>query len=584
MKYRLTGQRKPIGAPPTTKPIDHILPLVTSPLTDQDAHRKVTTAGQANARNYIARMTRLAAFRRDEVALTSPFSNVNIMVMLAVAAILVISVIAGLLAWMKPQPNTGIGKFLMGQEGGLFVLYVDPDKVERRHAVPNAASGYLIAKSAERPHIVKDEVLANYPVGMPMGIVGAPNSFLHRTDTESAWQVCDWHDSRANLSLTKAGSLQTTVIAGTDTRKGGTSLGKDKAVIVRTPGDPQPWLLFRNTRAQIGATDYTMHSALGIPTTSIASPMVVSAGLLNAIPPVPALKLPTVAQAGRPSAAVPGFVNADVLAYKDLDGSDRYAVVEDTGIQDVPLPVARMLIAAGGAQKNIQDSATVAHMTRSAEIPLDHYPPAVPSIVTPDTLCYSWTRAAGSNRATLDIITAPSIPVTDAARADTVNLLRPAAGERASKFISSPGKGWFVRLTSDGAYSEAREQIGYISDSGIFYAVIPGPDGDYTPTASALGLTGMPNLIPESVASLLLTGPDLSLSAALKEWAQPAGGPVTAEPQANPVPGGQTIDLPPPPLPTVTATATATATATSTVTAPPPPPTAPAPPADQPPA
>lgn len=548
-------------------------------LTDQDAHRKVTTAGQANARNYIARMTRLAAFRRDEVALTSPFSDVKTAVMFGAAAVIVLSVIALLLAWIKPQPNTGIGKFLMGQEGGLFVIYADQDKVERLHAVPNAASGYLIAKSADRPKIVKDEILGNYPMGMPMGIAGAPNSLLHRTDTESAWQVCDWHDSRANLSLTKAGSLQTTVIAGTDTRQGGTSLGQDKAVVVRTPNDPHPWLLFRNTRAQIGATDYTMHSALGIPTTSIAAPMVVSAGLLNAIPPVPALKLPSIAQPGRPSAAVPGFVNADVLAYKDLDGSDRYAAVEDAGVQDVPLPVARMLIAAGGAQKNIQDSAAVAHMSRAAEVPLDRYPPAVPSIIAPDTLCYSWTRAAGSNRAALDIITAPSIPVTDKARANTVSLLRPAAGERASRYISAPGKGWFVRLTADGAYSEAREQIGYISDSGIFYAIIPSPDGNYTDTAAALGLTGVPNLIPESVASLLLTGPDLSLSAALKEWVQPGAGPIQAVP-ANPVPGGQTIDLPPPPLPTVTATATATQTAT--VTAPPPPP--PAPPADTPPA
>lgn len=556
--------------------IDHILPLVTSPRIDHDVHRKVTTAGQANARNYIARMTRLAAFRRDEVALTSPFAMVKTSVMFAVAAILVFSIIAALLAWLKPQPDTGIGKFIMGQEGGLFVLYTGPDNVDRLHAVPNAASGYLISKSSERPKIVKDEVLGKYPKGMPMGIPGAPNSLLHHTDTESAWQVCDWHDSRANLSLTKAGSLQTTVIAGNEPRQGGTSLGQDKAVIVRAPEDPQPWLLFRNTRAQIGATDYTMHSALGIPTTSVTDPMVVSAGLLNAIPPVPALKLPTIAQAGRPSAAVPGFVNADVLAYKDIDGSDRYAAVEDTGVQDVPLPVARMLIAAGGAQKNVEDSAAVAHMTRSAEIPLDHYPPAVPSIITPDTLCYSWNRAAASNTATLDILTAPSIPVTDKARDATVSLLRPADAELASRYISTPGKGWFVRLTADAPYTEAREQIGYISDSGIFYAVIPEPDGNYIPAASALGLTGMPNLIPESVASLLLTGPDLSLSAALRESVQPASGTNSAGPGSNQVPGGQEIDLPPPPLPTVTATATVRQTATATVTAPPPPPPPPA--------
>lgn len=556
---------------------DHILPLVTSPRIDHDAHRKVTTAGQANARNYIARMTRLAAFRRDEVALTSPFAMVKTSVMLSMAAVVVITIIALLLAWLKPQPDTGIGKFLMGQEGGLFVLYTGPDGVDRLHAVPNAASGYLIARSSDRPKIVKDEVLGKYPKGMPMGIPGAPNSLLHHTEAESAWQVCDWHDSRANLSLTKAGSLQTTVIAGNEPREGGTSLGPDKAVIVRAPEDPQPWLLFRNTRAKIGATDYTMHSALGIPTTSVSDPMVVSAGLLNAIPPVPALKLPTIAAAGRPSAAVPGFVNADVLAYKDVDGSDRYAAVQDTGVQDVPLPVARMLIAAGGAQKNIEDSAAVAHMTRSAEIPLDHYPPAVPSIITPDTLCYSWNRAAGANSATLDILTAPSIPVTDEARAATVSLLRPAHAELASKYVSTPGKGWFVRLTADAPYTEAREQIGYISDSGIFYAVIPEPDGNYIPAATALGLTGMPNLIPESVASLLLTGPDLSLSAALRESVQPDAGsnPVAATPTQ--VPGGQEIDLPPPPLPTVTATVRQTAT--STVTAPPPPP---APPAEQP--
>ncbi len=537
---------------------------------DQDAHRKVTTAGQANARNYAARMTRLAAFRRDEVALTSPFANVRTSVMFGVGAVVVLAILPLILAIFRPQPNTGIGKFLIGQEGGLYVLYTAPDRVERLIAVPNTASGYLISKSADRPKIVKDEVLGNYPKGMPMGIIGAPNSLLHRTDTESAWQVCDWHDSRANLSLTKAGSLQTTVIAGSDTRQGGTSLGQDKAVVVRTPNNPQPWLLFRNTRAQIGAADYTMHSALGIPTTSVAAPMVVSAGLLNAIPPVPALKLPVVGWAGRPSAAVPGFVDADVLAYKDLDGSDRYAVVEDAGVQDVPLPVARMLVAAGGAQKNIQDSAAVAHMTRAAEIPLDHYPPAVPSIITPDTLCYSWNRAAGANRATLDIITAPSIPVTDNARAKgTVSLARPAAGELASKFITTPGKGWFVRVTADSPYTEAREQIAYISDSGIFYAIIPSPDGNYTDTAGALGLSGEPNLVPESVASLLLTGPDLSLSAALKEWVQPSTKNDAAAAAPTQVPGGQAIDLPPPPLPTVTATAVQTATAT--VTAPPPP-------------
>ncbi|WP_131806412.1 type VII secretion protein EccB [Mycobacteroides abscessus] len=543
---------------------------MTSPLMDQDSQRKVTTAGQANARNYAARMTRNAAFRRDEVAQTSPFSNVGTAAMIGVATVVVVSIIALVLALFRSQPNTGIGKFIIGQQGGLFVLYTGPDRVERLHVVPNAASGYLISKSPDRPHIVKDEILGNYPVGMPMGIEGAPNSLLHRTDTESAWQVCDWHDSRANLSLTKAGSLQTTVIAGTDTRQGGTSLGQDKAVIVRAPTNPQPWLLFRNTRAQIGPTDYTMHSALGIPTTSVAAPMVVSPGLLNAIPPVPALKLPTVGRTGRPSAAVPGFVNADVLAYKDLDGSDRYAVVEDAGVQDVPLPVARMLVAAGGAQKNIQDSATVAHMARTAEIPLDHYPPAVPSIITPDTLCYTWNRAAGANRATLDIITAPSIPVTDKARAQgTVTLARPAAGELASKFITTPGKGWFVRVTADTPYTEAREQIGYISDSGIFYAIIPSLDGNYTDTASYLGLSGEPNLIPESVASLLLTGPDLSSTAARRQWVQPStkNESITGPTQA---PGGQAIDLPPPPLPTVTATAVQTATAT--VTAPPPPP------------
>ena len=532
--------------------------------THADAQRRVTTAGQANARNYAARMTRLAAFRRDEVALTSPFAMVSTAAMFGLAAVAVISVIAIVLAIFKPQPNTGIGKFMIGQEGGLFVLYTGPDHVSRLHAVPNAASGYLIVKSPARPKIVKDEILGRYPKGMPMGIAGAPNSLLHRSDTESAWQVCDWHDSQANLSLTKAGSRQTTVIAGTDIRHGGHSLGADKAVVVRTPHDRQPWLLFRNTRAKIAATDYTMHSALGIPTSSITEPMIVSEGLLNAIPPVPPLRLPAIARAGRPSAAVAGFVNADVLAYKDLDATNRYAAVENNGVQDIALPVARMLIAAGGAQKNIDTPSAVAHMPRAAEIPLDQYPPAVPTIITPDTLCYSWTRAAAANRAHLDIITAASIPVTDTARKATVSLSRPAAGEKASKYISTPGKGWFVRVTADTASSDAREQIAYIDDAGIRYALIPDLTGDYTPVAKALGLSGQPNLIPESVANLLLNGPDLSLRAALRQSVQPwqhNNKPTIPNNSEARTPGGQAINIPPPALPTVTATATVTETA-----------------------
>lgn len=144
--------------------------------------------------------------------------------------------IAFLMSKMNPSPDQGQSAIMATQSGGLYVTYsAGPGEPELLHPALNLASARLIAGSAEKPNVVKDDVLAEFNRGLPMGIPSAPANLEHHltTDHDAGWGLCSYHDARANLSLTRADSLRTIAVAGSDAWEGGRELTDGRAMIVR---------------------------------------------------------------------------------------------------------------------------------------------------------------------------------------------------------------------------------------------------------------------------------------------------------------------------------------------------------------
>lgn len=440
-------------------------------------------------------------------------------------------VLAFLFSFINPSPDHGKADLIRTKSGGLFVAVApngDANGQKVLHEVRNLASARLITGSPDDPTTVGDDVISQYPRGPLMGIEGAPNNLdAHPSSEGSYWGVCDWHDSRSNLSLTESENLQTTVVAG-NIWTGGETLDKSTGILVR-PADNQGQLnlIYGNRVAVIDENDYPMLDALGITRTNINEATVVSRGLLGAITRSPDLKAPPIASNGQPSSEVKNARVGDVLR----TDSGEYVVLSN-GVQKVTPLMAKILTAHGGATIEVPASEAANHPQRDA-VDLDTFPTVAPKIITPDTTCLAWHRGAGANSPTTRILYADTLPVSSTAASQAVKTLPTAnsSSEVADRFISKPGLGWFTRVTGNGNAADEESQVAYISDTGVRYDIKPsGEKHEYTETLDALGLTGDPTLIPDGIARIIPRGPDLDREAAMVES---IGTPTTPEPGAG---------------------------------------------------
>lgn len=487
--------------------------------------RDQTTRLERSGYNFLSNAITKGYVTRRPYAAADPHKGGNIALGIGSIAVIIGLVIMFVLSIVKPSPNQGNATIMISQSGG---LYVQLDG--KLHPVTNLASARLLAGSPDKASIIKDDVLAGFKRGPLMGIPSAPNNLTQDPSENSVWTVCDWHDSRANLSLTEADSLTTTVIAGGDTLEGGKELGSSRAIIATTDGSDR-WLLFGNKRAVLDPKAYGLHAALGISTSQLDSPMIVTKGLINAIPSAPDLNAPALDDVGKESPSVKGYLIGDVIATLRANGQRDYLSVQREGVQPVPYVVAQTLLHSGGRLVNVTDPGDLAGFPRSNEINTSNYPGEVPDLIDPDTICYSWKRDHGSNRAVTAIITSDTLPVNKEGRDSIIDLL-PAkksddSGPVANRFITTPGKGWYIRVTGSGDRSDAAEQVAFVDDGGTRYNLIPKLDGsdigDYSEVVTALGLTGTPLPVPAQIADLLPMGSDLSVSGARVEHVKISG-------------------------------------------------------------
>lgn len=503
-------------------------------MADMDKRRHSVTKDQRTGHKHLAERSMQAA---TTGAPNAPDKPVYPQIAMGVTVVAVALAISFILSKINPSPDQGQSEIMATQSGGLYVAYsAGPGEPKKLHPALNLASARLIAGSANKPTVVKDDVLAEYPRGLPMGIPSAPNSLEHSlsTDHDAGWGVCTFHDARANLSLTRADSLRTIAVAGADAWEGGTELSNGRAMVVRPSDDlSRRYLLFDTYRAELGADDYAIHSALGIPQSAIDNAAVVSPGMLNTIETKPKVAVPPLDRFGLESSAMPGKRIGDVLTTTGADSQRRYHVVLDDGLQVVPVTVAEILTVGGASITPVSDPAAIADVPQLGDIDTAAYPPAMPTLVDDASLCSVWTKPRPSQPgqpstapSARKLITADSLPITRELSDSLVDQLDGDGREVVDQFTTAPGKGWYVRITGDGRQSDLEGQIAYIDDTGIRYDVVPDDQGVYTPVVGALGLTGQPTPIPDAIARLLVKGPDLDARAALVQRPSGASGAI----------------------------------------------------------
>lgn len=498
-----------------------------------------------------------ALSRQDVRGVGSPLTRLRLAQWIGLFGAVGLSVMALVVSLIAPKPGGKIADIMNVRDRGMYVIYNG-----RLHPVTNLASARLIVGKPANASQVGTDVLRKLPPGPLMGILNAPNSLEPRTETTAVWTICDWHDTSASLSLVRGDGLTTAVIAGADVLDGGEDLGTTRGALVRTSGDPDNlWLLYRDTRAQVGRADYAAQRALNITPQMVKDAQLISPGLLGAITPSPALTTPFVADRGQPSTAVPGSKIGDVLVSGTASGNRSFYAVGRDGVQEIGQVPADMLINTGSAQKLVDDPATLSALPRVDLFDAGFFPTQAPTVAAADSLCWSWQRDAGA-APTTRVFTANRMPITDKARREAVTLLQtngPAV--QATESVMTPGKGWYASVVSGDPTSNSGDGLLWIDPSGTRYPI----DADvssglaqgkiYDPTVKALGFdTVAPTPVPWSVAQLFSLGSTLSIRDA--QVLQGTVNPVLQAP-CPPASG----DGPPPPCPAPGSPAAVVATA-----------------------
>lgn len=502
-----------------------------------------------------------ALSRQDVRGLGSPLKRLRGSMGLGVAVGVLVLVAAFVVSLISPKPDGSVSEIMTTRNGGMFVQFNG-----RLHPVTNLASARLIVGKPEPSKVVTDTALRSMPTGPLMGIPSAPNLLEPRTDTSVTWTVCDWRDTAVPLSLLRSGDITTAVIAGADMLEGGEDLGQTRAVLVRPSSDPsQLWLIYGDTRAQVGRADFAAQAALGLTPAIIDSAVMVSASLLGAIEPSPALTAPKLADRGQPSPAVAGAAIGDVLTVTNASGARAFYLVGRTGVQLVGPVLAQMLVNTGSSQQLIDDPATVQNLPRVSIVDDGRFPAAVPTLESEPALCWSWSKSAGELTANTRVFTSSTLPITEAGRIAAVTLL-PNNGsvEQATESVMRPGYGWYARTTGNNIDSVAAEQLLWIDPNGTRFPIdavmtenASSASISYDPTVKALGFESVaPVPIPWAVAKLYAPGSTLSIEDA--QVMQGTIDPATQIPNP-PLKPGQA----PPPLPAVAATPQAPPTSTA---------------------
>ncbi|WP_071288888.1 type VII secretion protein EccB [Mycolicibacterium llatzerense] len=472
-----------------------------------------TTKVQLSGYRLLVRQIEQAFSSRTTMMLRSPLSSQTLTFIVGFFLACLVPAVGFFVSYMSPKANRNDAEMVMTKSGGYYVMFDGA-----LHPVTNLASARLIVGKPDQPKIVKDDSLTSDDRGKLMGVPSGPNNLATRPDDTAKWSVCDKHTDDSDLSLTKTDSLSTTLFAGTDSMSPAVSalLPNDAVVVKRPAGPDQLWLVRAGTRVAVGTQDMATRAALGLTPEVAAAAIPISDGLFNALPAAPALTTPYIANRGQVNPALPQLLNGDIIITSAVDGTRKYQVALDDGVQAINEFVAQLLVNTGSKEVTTLDRSTVAAAPLSSNIDLTRYPDHAPIYRAPHVLCWTWQRGIKDLRATESVLTGEALPIIEGRAGKPVELLKSTGtGTTASASVTKPGLGWFVRVTGVDPTSHAQEQLLWIDDTGVRYFIGVDDQGKYDSTVKALGIGGHEPLpIPWSIAKLYAPGSTLSQQAA----------------------------------------------------------------------
>lgn len=511
-----------------------------------------TTKSQVQAYQFVLRRMQSALVRRDAVMLNDPMrthTRATIVGVVLAALGVLIFVIWGLLS---PKPSVpDAGNIVIGEQSGtVYVVAGNPKKL-----IPtfNLASARLLiiaqskqgaqqsgnktapaASEVKNPTVVSDEQLKNIPRGQLMGIPNGPQ--LMPSDSQrvsSEWGVCDevmYDPSVPKPDLTKT---ETTVYAGVK-QLGNRELGQNEALLAQG-ANGRTYLVYRllanpnlpnanAVKAEIKAESTAVKSALKLPEQARG----ISQGLLDAIPEVPELKLPSPEDKGQdPGFELDGLKVGDVFSTEQAGGKLDFYLIAKQGIQSVSPAVADIV------QTGKNDGSTsvmpvalgkirdVPRVTKRQPgfIEVDAYPQTVPTVLDATqgskVSCLSWSLTGeGNNRdGHTAVFVDDKLPKGRNAdgSAPGVKIGTPGpVGAPINSFYMEPGFAAVVQ-SATGRETFDKGPIQLISDRGIRYGV---PDAV---TADSIGLNKRVPA-PESIIRILPNGASLNTQDVLRTF------------------------------------------------------------------
>lgn len=462
-----------------------------------------TTKSQVQAYRFVLRRMESALVRGDAVMLHDPMRTQLRAV--AVGFFVAMLALGGFAVYAR---LTGGGTDLTRHQivtnsGAVYVVVNGNDGPALVPALNLASARLYYAAVTQKYEVVSPVEVSDDSIGGPhklpqVGIPNAPLTLPSPNDRIPAhWAVCDHTEPNPALPASAEPKPTTTVLAGVPqgVPQPGRPLGDNEALLVRTETGTL-FLVFKGHRARIVDSSGRVSNALGL---SELTPRLVSAALLDAIPPGADLQVPRI-----PSSSSPGPPQLSDLPVGSVftvssatAGAEFYVVLPD-GIQPITPLLADLL---GGVRKQGVPLRQIDGVPRRSVIPTGAYPSMRPQVVSEDashTICLDWSFVEGKQLTAVTVAPGdvpspvPPTPLTQAggagSRVDAAYIFRNGAAVRSIVEGQNPRTG----------------TIFVVSSTGTVYGV---PDDC---TARILGLGDTFEPAPKSILQLLPPGPALN--------------------------------------------------------------------------
>lgn len=440
-----------------------------------------------------------------------PGRRQTLAVVASVSAAAVICLGALLWSFINPSGQLNESPIIADRDSGALYVRVG----DTLYPALNLASARLITGRADNPHKVRSSQIAEQPHGPMVGIPGAPSDISPTSPQSSSWLVCDAVTSTSGVGAPSP--VTVTVIDGAPDLSGHRHVvsGSD-AVVLRYEKDT--WVIREGRRSRIDAANRSVLLPLGLSPEQVTQARPMSRALYDALPVGPELSVPKVPNAGEPAdfPGAPGPVGT-VLATPQISGPQQYSVVLPDGVQTVTPVVAQILQNAGspaGAAPVVVRPAALAKMPVVHGLDLSAYPDGPLNVIdmreNPAT-CWWWEKTAGEERARVQVVSGPTVPVATSETDKVVSLVKADnSGREADRVYFGPDFANFVEVTGNDPGSKTTESLWWLSHSGVRYGVDNSRDA-----RTALGLTSTPSPAPWVALRLLAPGPTLSKADAL---------------------------------------------------------------------